>query len=85
MLCDVNVRMCTGGVVFPDMYDDSYTHTHTHRVFFSRSLAVPEVLDRKHFHQEGMCLHTARVQRPAQVNAHKHNDELSLDHVTSVT
>ncbi|MCI4378871.1 hypothetical protein PGIGA_G00221330 [Pangasianodon gigas] len=28
---------------------------------------VPEILDREHFHQEGMCLHTASVQGPTQM------------------
>lgn len=30
---------------------------------------VPETLDRKHFHQEGMCVHTSSVKGPPQVCA----------------
>lgn len=31
--------------------------------------AVPETLDRKHFHQAGMCVHTSSVKGPPQVCA----------------
>lgn len=36
---------------------------------FFFSFTVPETLDRKHFHQKGMCAHTSSVKGPPQVCA----------------
>lgn len=40
-----------------------------YNVLFFSFFSVPETLDRKLFHQEGMCVHTSSVKGPPQVCA----------------